>query len=133
MPTLKVEAKLSFDDLLNAAEQLSLDQLERFKSQVLALTAQRKAPNLPKDEADLLLRINQGVSADMQKRYGELIAARKAETLTQYEHADLLRLTDQIEKHDAKRMEDMAELARLRKTSLTALMQELDIQPSCDG
>ena len=132
MPTVKVEAQLSFDDLLKATEQLTLPELERFTSQVLALTAQRKAPSLPKDEATLLLKINQGLPANLQKRYQELLAARNAETLSADEQAELLRLTDQIEKQDAKRVQYMAELACLRKTSLTALMEELEIQPSYD-
>ncbi len=67
MPTVRVEANLSCDDLLQAVEQLNLPELEQFTLQVIALQAQRKAPNLPKDEATLLLKINQGIPSDMQK------------------------------------------------------------------
>ena len=129
MPTVQVEAQLSFDELLKAVEQLSLPELEQFVLQVIALQARRKAPSLPQDEAKLLLKINQGVPPDIQKRYDELIAKRRAETLTPDEHSELLRLTDQVEETEAKRMEYMAELARLRKTSLTALMKDLGIRP----
>ena len=132
MPTVKVEAHLSFGDLLKATEQLTTPELEQFTSQVLALTAQRKAAGLPKDEANLLLKINQGLPANLQKRYQKLLAARNAETLSTDEQAELLHLTDQIEKQDAKRVQYMADLACLRKTSLTALMEELEIQPSYD-
>ena len=64
----------------------------------------------------------------IQKRFDELVAKRQEETLTTDEHQELLKLTDQIEKSDAKRVKYMAELARLRGTSLTTLMQELDIR-----
>jgi hypothetical protein len=128
MSTVKVEIQLSSQELLKAVEQLSLTDLEQFVSQVLLLQAQRKANSLPQAEAELLQTINQGIPSDTQKNYDELIAKRQAETLTPEEHSELLRLTEQIEKLQAQRLESLAELARLRKTSLTALMENLGIQ-----
>ena len=129
MSTIHVEAQLSSDQLLKAIEQLSLSELEQLVFQVIAMQAQRKAPSLPRAEAELLLKINRGVPPEVQKQYDELIAKRHAETLTPDEYSELLRLTDQIEKLEARRMEWLAELARLRKTSLTALMDDLGIRP----
>ena len=119
MSTVKVEIQLSSQELLKAVEQLSLTDLEQFVSQVLLLQAQRKANSLPQAEAELLQKINQGIPSDTQKNYDELIAKRQAETLTPEEHSELLRLTEQIEKLQAQRLESLAELARLRKTSLS--------------
>ena len=132
MTTVHVEAQVSSDELLKAVGQLSLPELEQFVSQVIALQAQRKAHSLPQAEAELLLKINQGVPPDVQKRYAELMAKRRAVTLTPDEHSELLRLTDQVEQHKARRVEYLTELARLRKTSLAALMAELGIRaPDC--
>jgi hypothetical protein len=128
MPVVQVEAQLSTDELLRAIEQLSQPELGKLVSQVIGLQAQRKAPSLPQVEAELLLKINQGVPPDVQKRYDELITKRQAEILTPDEYNELLRLTDQIENLEARRMEYLAELARLRKTSLTALMETLGIR-----
>ena len=128
MSTVKVEIQLSSQELLKAVEQLSLTDLEQFVSQVLLLQAQRKANNLPQAEAELLQKINQGIPSDTQKNYDELIAKRQDETLPPEEHRELLHLTEQIEKLQAQRLEYLAELARLRKTSLTALMENLGIQ-----
>ncbi|MBW4493206.1 MAG: STAS/SEC14 domain-containing protein [Oscillatoria princeps RMCB-10] len=127
MPTVQVEVHLSSEDLLKAVEQLSLPDLERFVSQVIALQAQRKAPNLPQAEAELLLKINHGIPSDTQQRYDEFIAKRQAETLTPEEHSELLHLTEQIEKLQAQRLEYLVELARLRQTSLAAVMENLGI------
>lgn len=88
----------------------------------------KTANNLPQAEAELLQKINQGIPSDTQKNYDELIAKRQDETLTPEEHRELLHLTEQIEKLQAQRLEYLAELARLRKTSLTALMENLGIQ-----
>ena len=49
------------------------------------------------------------------------------------EHEELLRLTNQVEGLEADRLAHLAELARLRRTSLTALMEELGIQPAPDA
>ena len=84
---------------------------------------------LSKDETELLLKINQSLSAYVQQRFNELVVKRQAETLTPEEHQELLQLTDQIEKSDAKRVQYLTELARLRGTSLTALMKDLGIRP----
>ena len=128
MPIVQVEAQLSTDELLKAAGQLNQRELEQFAFQVIALRAQRQAPSLPQVEAELLLKINQGVSPEVQKRYDELIAKRRAESLTPNEYEELLHLADQTEKLETRRMEHLAELARLRRISLTDLMGNLGIR-----
>ena len=128
MSTIKVEIQISSEDLLKAVEHLSQPELERFVSQVIALQAQRKATHLPPNEAELLLKINQGIPSNTQKWYDELIGKRDAETLTPDEHKELLHLTEQIEKLQAQRIEYLADLARIRGISLTRLMENLGIR-----
>ena len=81
------------------------------------------------NKTELLLKINQGLPFDTQKRYDELVAKRKAETLAPDEHQELLGVIEQIEKSDAERIKHLADLARLRGTILTALMKDLGIHP----
>lgn len=128
MPVVQVEAQLSTDELLKAADQLSQSELEQFARQVIALRARRQAPCLPHVEAKLLIKINQGADPDVQQRYDELIEKRQAESLSSDEYQELLRLSDEIEKVNAHRMEYLAELARLRQMSLTELMEDLGLQ-----
>lgn len=130
MTSVQVSAQFSTDDLLTAIAKLDLPELDDFTSRVIRLRAQRLAPHIPKNEAELLKRINQGVPFNVQTRYDELAIKRDAETLTAQEYDELLQLTEQIEKVDAERLRNLAELARLRKTSLDALMDELDIRTS---
>ncbi|MBU2609425.1 MAG: STAS/SEC14 domain-containing protein [Chloroflexi bacterium] len=129
MPVVQVEAQLPTDELLKAVGQLNQSDLEQFVSQIIALRAKRQAPGLPRAESELLLKINEGVPPDVQTRYNELIAIRQAEALTPEEYEELLRLTQRVEKLEVRRVEYLAELARLRGTSLTALMENLGIQP----
>ena len=128
MPVIQVETQLRTEELLRAVGQLSQPDLERFVSQVIALRAQRQAPSLPQTESELMLKINEGVPPDLQKRYSRLIQKRRAETLTPNEHAELVRLTKQIEDLEARRVESLAQLARLRHTTLVALMKQLHIR-----
>ncbi len=79
--------------------------------------------------AELLQRINRGVPAAWQRRYAELIARRQAEQLTAEEHHELLQLTDQIERLEAQRVEDLAALARLRGTTLARVMADIGVAP----
>jgi DNA repair ATPase RecN len=116
MPTVQVQAQLSFNDLLRAVEQLNSSDLKQFVSQVIAIQAQRQAPSMSRRES-------------IQKRYDELIAKRQAETLTSAEYQELLQMTEKIERLEVQRVEYIAELAKLRQTSLTELMDSLGISP----
>jgi hypothetical protein len=125
MPTIEVSA----NELLKAVQQLSPAELEGFVAQVLALRAERVAPRLSAEETTLLERIQQGMPEDQHRRYRELIDKLRGETITPEERAELLRLTDAAEEWQAKRLEALAELASLRKVSLSAVMDQLGIKP----
>lgn len=133
MPTIHVEARVSGDDLLDAARQLGPAEFEQFMAKVLDLRAERAAPRIPAAEADLLLRINAGLPDDLRRRYDDLAAKRGAETLTPDEYAELLRLTENVERRQADRVAALAELARLRGVSLAAVMNQLGIRAPADG
>ena len=128
MTTFRVEAQVSSDELLKAVGQLSLPDLERFVFDVITLQARRKAPSLSQVETELLLKINQSMPPELRQRLGDLMAKRQAETLSPEEHKELLRLTGQVEKLEAQRIEYLAELARIRETNLSALMKALGIR-----
>ena len=129
MPTIKIQAQLSKEDLLEAVEQLSLSELEGFFQDIIALKAKHHAPSLSKYETELLLKINQGLSQDNQGRYQLLINKRNEENLTEQEYQELLELSDQMEIHQTQCLEYLAQLAQLRQISLTDLMTQLSIKP----
>jgi hypothetical protein len=128
MAMIPIEAQLTVKQLLKAVEQMPQRELDQFVESVVALRAGQRAPRLSPKESDLLVKINQGVPADLQGRYDELIAKRRESALTEAEYDELLRLTEQVEAFDVKRVEYLAELARSRKTTLRALMKDLGIK-----
>ncbi len=127
MPTLQIETQVSSEDLLKAVAQLSSSELEQFMSLALVLRARRKAPSLPRSESELLLKINRGLPVNVQQRFDALIIKREAEILSAEEHNELLSLTQEVEALQVERLKYLSELAQLRKTSLSKLMDELQI------
>ena len=90
---------------------------------------QHQAPRLSREEAALLKQINQGLPVETWKRYHELVAKRRAETLTPEEHQALMDLTNEVEVWNARRIGLVSELAQLRNVSLPAMMDELGLVP----
>jgi hypothetical protein len=133
MPTLHVEAEVSPDELLQAVDQLSIADLERFVSRVLALRARRVAPSLPPEEAALLVQINRGLPTELRDRLRLLNEKCEDEALTPDEHAELLGLVANVEGLEVERIERLSRLARLRGVPLTTLMDDLGLQPPEDG
>jgi hypothetical protein len=85
--------------------------------------------NLPRQEAELLQKINRSLSQIQWERYDQLVGKRQAETLTPEELDELMALSDQIETANVRRIKYLAELARLRNTTVSALIAELGIKP----
>lgn len=129
MSTIQVHVQVSPDALAEAVAHLPPAERDQFINRMLALRLQH-LPVLPQTEADLLLKINQGLSEPIQQRYAELRAKRQAETLTPEEHAELLQLSDQDEQMNAERVAALATLAQLRQTTLPQLMHDLEIDPT---
>jgi hypothetical protein len=127
MPTIHLQADLTSKQLLDAVMQLPQPELENFVFKINSLRAKYESQKLSRAESELLLKINKGIPEKIQKRYNELISKRHEMTEDSEEYAELLKLTDRIEKSDAKRIEYLIKLARIRKKPLTTLMEELGI------
>ena len=79
-------------------------------------------------EAELLRQINTGWDAERWQRYHALVAQRRAGRLTAEEYRELIALTDERERAHAQRLEHLIALAKLRQTTLDAVMEELGLQ-----
>lgn len=121
-------SNLSTDQILSAMEQLSPAELKKLVPQVIALGAARRAPHLEPEESKLLTRVNEGLPADLKSRLPELEEKRDTGLLTETEAEELLTLSDRVEQLHAERLEALADLAKLRGITLTALMDQLGIR-----
>ena len=109
--------------------QLDTPDLDTFLDQVLLLRAERRAPHLSREETALLEKINTPLPEATWKRYSRLQKKRKADKLTEVEYGELLQLINVVEMDNAERIGRVAELARLRGTTLEALMKSLGVGP----
>src|SRR5579871_897890 len=125
MATIQLEAQVSSEELLKAVEQLNAEDLENFAQGVLQLRAQRQVKGLLSAEAELIEQINQTLPAEVQRRFEDLNTKRRMHTLTPEEHIELLQLIQRMEALNVHRVEALAVLAQLRKTSLKGLMKDL--------
>jgi hypothetical protein len=133
MPTIHLQAEVSRDALLEAVGQLSPPELDQFVAEVLRLRSRRGPDRLGAVESELLSRINQGFPEGLRRRYAELIARRRDESLTPEEHQELLRLTAEAERLEGDRLSALEELARARGIPLRALMDDLGIPTPSNG
>jgi len=121
-------SNLSGEQILSALEQLSPAELEGLVPQIIALGASRRAPHLSPEESKLLARIDKCTPDDLKTRLSELEARRDDALLTGAEAAELLTLSNRVEKLHAERMAALADLAKLRGVTLPALMDQLGIR-----
>jgi hypothetical protein len=87
----------------------------------------RPSPQLSHEESEILKQMGVGLPEQTWARYDELVAKRRAETLTHQEYEELMRLTNTVEEDHAKRIELLVKLSKIRSVPLKALMGELGI------
>jgi hypothetical protein len=123
------QVDLGLDDILSSISELETTDLEKFMQKIGHLIARRKVAHLPERESVLLMKINQAIPTTLQKRYEDLLAKNRAETITPTEHGELLKVIQKIEIKNAERLENLIELSRIRNISLDALMTQLHLHP----
>jgi hypothetical protein len=90
-------------------------------------------PAVRPTEAELLERIRQNLPTDTLARYRALTLRSSQGELTEDERLELLPLIDEVELWNARRLELVAELARLRGVSLRRMVEELGLVPGRDA
>lgn len=124
MPTIQIET----EQLLNAALQMPRPELEQFVRRLFTLKARQESPRISEREAELLMKINEGISLDSAKRRKKLIAKREAETITKKELQELIQITTEVERLNVERIKNLIELASLRNVTLDELMDQLGLR-----
>jgi hypothetical protein len=128
MGAAPVKSRLTEEDLFTEIVHLQPVAVDRLTRRLLSLQAHRKAPHIAEREAELLRIVYRDKRPGFRERYDELMAKRRAESLSTEEHEELLRLTDESEAFDAERLFALGELSQLRETTLPALMKDLGLK-----
>ncbi len=125
----EVEVSLSPEQLLKAVQQLSQPDFEQFFEKIVEMQSASIPADLSLTESELIAKMNQSILPAVQQRHRELMAKRRAQSITEREYDELLVLIDKVEKADAERIRCLRELAHLRKVSFDELIQQLGIKP----
>jgi hypothetical protein len=118
---------VSTQELLQVAQGLSQPELDELLARLRNLRAERIAPSMPQEEAELVQQLNTAFPPGLRRRYRHLIAKRRAETLTLDEQPELLQLTEEEERHNARCVEALVKLAEIRGKSATDVMADLGL------
>jgi hypothetical protein len=124
MPTIEIMT----EQLVQAAKLLPPRELDQVVEELLEERAHRRAPCLSSEESRLFERINRALPDHECARYRQLVRKRDAETLTDADHIELIRLSDKIEVLEADRLGALIQLAQLWGTSLGKLKRSLGIR-----
>ena len=125
-------------ELAEAYNTAPKQEQERVKSAMRSLlrfvpSTPKKAQRLTRKETALFLKINQGLSEQQRRRLDALNEKIEESMLTEEEHAELLRLTDRVEKLWVERLRAIIALAKLRQLPPAELMRQLEIEPPSYG
>ena len=129
MTTIHLNSEIDIESVMQGMGKLNNSELENILSRISIMLAQKKAPNLPKQEAKLLLEINQSLDEALLQRYSCLNQLMQENKLSEEEHQELMQLIDEVELADAKRLKAIVELASLRAITVDELMKQLNIHP----
>ncbi len=126
---IQVEPDLA--EAFNAAPKQDKERVKSAMRSLLRLVppAPRKAPRLSKKETELFLKINRGLSEKQRQRLDDLNEKIEESFLTDEEHAELMRLTNRVERLWVERLRAIIDLAKLRKIPPEELMRQLEIEP----
>ena len=113
-------------DLLNSISDIEdtsiLMELQTFLQKKL------KRPKTKKEqETELLLKINDGLTPEIQERYLELSQKSVNQTLNETEHQEFLQLIEKAEIKAVNRLRYLIELSQLWNTTVDVTMNRLQI------
>ena len=116
--------------LLRDADKMPVNELERFLNDINAMLLRNRTQDKALRERQLLHKINNTVLNSAQtERYHVLVEKLELNTITDSEHAEFELLGNKEEKLRNHRVKYMLELAQLRATTLTEVMESLGLKP----
>lgn len=126
---MAVHLEITTENLLNAVAQMPDSEFDRFVEKAKKLRRKSQfGHSAVLAEADLIHKINTLFSAEKRQRYNELYERFRQEKITPKENKELLKLSDEFETLNAKRLKYLGELARMRGQPLKDVIKDLGIK-----
>lgn len=131
MPTIQMTVQLTVESLLAAIEQLPPNELRELKKRLAV--KQRRNGHLEAEETSLIEATRESLSTTEKRRLNRLLAKSEQQTLTASEQEEYLGLARKAEQISARRIEALAQLARLRRQPARQIMDEIGWKGGGDG
>ncbi|MEI2688820.1 MAG: hypothetical protein V9H69_03560 [Anaerolineae bacterium] len=122
MQSVELPVQITVPGLLRAVSQLAPSDLDRFLAEATVIQKRNRS------EAALLNAIQRRLPEHQMRRLRSLEAKLEAETITEFERADLLSLVELAEMLDVERAEALLALAQKRNTTMGHLIRELHLE-----
>jgi hypothetical protein len=122
--------QISTENLLGVVLQMPDSEYDKFIEKANKLRRKSVKSAWTKSAIELIKKINNCVlSPENQLRFNKLVKKRRAEKITEIELAELIKLTEESENLNVKRIRMLAKLATAKKKTLSEIMDELEIYP----
>lgn len=120
--------EITTENLLSAVVQMPEGDFERFVQKANALRKKQPHHKVSRKEAELIFKINTVFPSDKRESYNRLYAKSREATLPETEHQELLKLNDEFEILNTKRIKYIGELAKIRQQTLEEVINDLKIK-----
>lgn len=122
--------EVTTESILSAVVRMPEDEFDKFVEKAKKLRNGSRKTKWTKDEITIIGKINKLVFSDeKQSRFIELTKKRQNATISESEFEELLKLTEESEELDVKRIELLVKLAKSKNKSLDKIMEMLEIRP----
>ena len=120
--------EITTENLLSAVVQMPEREYESFIKKADNLRKKALTDKDTRQESELILKINTIFSVDKRERYNQLYSRFSENNLNKAEHQELLKLNEEFEILNAKRIKYIGELAKLRHQTLEEVIEDLQIK-----
>lgn len=124
---MPVQLEVTTENLLSAVAKMPDGEFDRFVERAKKLRT--KAAKVSGKEVDLLHKINTIFPTNKRIRYNELYAKFKEGDLTPKEYNEVTKLSDEFEMLNVKRLELVAEIAKMRNQPFAKVFKDLGLKP----
>ena len=121
---MAVQLEVTTENLLNAVMQMPENEFNRLVEKAREIRTKRK----PLAENDLIHKINTIYSPEKRQRFNHLNEKFQQEKITPKEHKELLKLSDEFEILNAKKLKYVGEIAKMHGQPFSKVIKEFKVK-----